>query len=291
MINIAKARKKIEEINARLREKCDGKLHLDLDLYENMIRKRINIALYDNPGTEIVLCLNYSTPSSYVTRASVHCVSSIACKINKKTGEMEISSKTDEAYEGKKYNLLLRSVCFTVAPLISYMKQAREPSFRSAKSRSYTARSFTARSSKTRTRRLNQVYSVRSIVSYAINPISTLSLVKYFNAYNPDLSAYLDDNGYKDRSTVTLDIIKGFDVPMPEFKDEEEAIEYMKYNEDFGQPLHLVIQLHKKATINMIHNTLESTLERIVCPQGNQGFPPLPSGGGLRLIIPPFKCV
>lgn len=261
MINIAKARKKIEEINARLREKCNGKLHIDLDLYDNMMRKMSHIALYPNTGTEIVLCLNYSTPSAYETRGSIHCVSSIACKINKKTGEMEISSQTEEAYEGKKYNLLLRSVCFAVAPLITYT---------SSNTRSLTARS-SARSFKTikRTKfssKSNPVDSVRFIVSRAINPISTLLLVKYFNAYNPDLSAYLDENGFQDRSTVTLDIIKDFDVPLPESMDEEEAFEYMKNNEEFGQPLHLVIQLRNKTTVKMIHNTLESTLERIGCP-------------------------
>jgi hypothetical protein len=281
MINIARARKKIEEINARLHEKCDGKLHLDLDLYENMIRKRTNIALYDNSGTEIVLCLNYSTPSAYETRGSVHCVSSIACKINKKIGELEISSKTNEAYEGKKYNLLLRSVCFAVAPLITYTKPAMEPrfpptvgrltppapSFRSAKSRSYTRSNKTMSNKRTKLlSQTNPLYSVRSIVSYAINPISTFSLVKYFNAYNPDLSAYLDENNVIDRSKVSLDMITGFEVPMPDFMNEDEEYKYMKYNENFGNPLHLVIRLRDKTTINMIHNTLESTLARMVCP-------------------------
>jgi len=285
MINIARARKKIEEINARLHEKCDGKLHLDLDLYANMIRKRTNIALYDNSGTEIVLCLNYSTPSAYETRGSVHCVSSIACKINKKIGELEISSKTNEAYEGKKYNLLLRSVCFAVAPLITYTKSGAI-----TRSRSYTRSNKTMSNKRTKLlSQTNPVYSVRSIVSYAINPISTFSLVKYFNAYNPDLSAYLDENNVIDRSKVSLDMITGFEVPMPDFMNEDEAYKYMKYNENFGNPLHLVIRLRDKTTINMIHNTLESTLARMVCPQGNQGFPPLPKGGGLRLIIPPFN--
>jgi len=270
MINITKARKKIEEINAKLREKCDGKLHIDLDLYDNMTRKRINIALYDNTGTEIVLCLNYSTPSAYETRASVHCVSSIACKINKKTGEMEISSQTEEAYEGKKYNLLLRSVCFTVAPLITYKKpgsKTRSLTARFSKTMSYKGNAVSRLAASVKgTKFPTNTNPVRSIVSRAINPISTLLLVKYFNAYNPDLSAYLDENGFKDRSTVTLDVIKEFDVSMPEFIDEEDAFEYMKNNEDFGQPLHLVIRLRDKATIKMIHNTLESTLERIVCP-------------------------
>ncbi len=269
MINIAKARKKIEEINAKLREKCDGKLHLDLDLYENMIRKRTNIALYDNSGTEIVLCLNYSTTSAYETRASVHCVSSIACKINKNAGELEISSKTNENYEGKKYNLLLRSVCFAVAPLITYTKPGSITRSYNKTMSNKGASSARRGASAKRTKFIsntNLVYSVRSIVSYAINPISTFSLVKYFNAYNPDLSAYLDEKKVTDRSQVSLDMITGFEVPMPDFMNEDEEYKYMKYNENFGNPLHLVIRLRDKATINMINNTLESTLERIVCP-------------------------
>jgi hypothetical protein len=177
MINIAKARKKIEEINAKLREKCDGKLYLDLDFLNNMTRKRSNIALYENSGTEIVLCLNYYFPSAYETRASVHCVSSIACKINKNAGELEISSKTNENYEGKKYNLLLRSVCFAVAPFITYTKPGSitrsRSSMRSNKTMSNKRTKFISNT--------NLVYSVRSIVSYAINPISTFSLVKYDN--------------------------------------------------------------------------------------------------------------
>jgi hypothetical protein len=262
MINIAKARKKIEEINAKLREKCDGKLYLDLDFLNNMTRKRSNIALYENSGTEIVLCLNYYFPSAYETRASVHCVSSIACKINKNAGELEISSKTNENYEGKKYNLLLRSVCFAVAPLITYTKPGSitrsRSSMRSNKTMSNKRTKFISNT--------NLVYSVRSIVSYAINPISTFSLVKYFNAYNPDLSAYLDEKKVTDRSQVSLDMITGFEVPMPDFMNEDEEYKYMKYNENFGNPLHLVIRLRDKTTINMIHNTLESTLARLVCP-------------------------
>jgi hypothetical protein len=268
MINIAKARKKIEEINAKLREKCDGKLYIDLDFLNNMIRKRSNIALYENSGTEIVLCLNYYFPSAYETRASVYCVSSIACKINKKKGEMEISSKTNENYEGKKYNLLLRSVCFAVAPLITYTKPGSITRSRSSARSNKTMSNkgtFNAFASSARLSS-KQLYSVRTIVSYAINPISTFLLVKYFNAYNPDLSAYLDEKKVTDRSQVSLDTITGFEVPMPDFINEEEEFKYMKYNENFGQPLHLVIRLRDKATINMINNTLKSTLERIVCP-------------------------
>ena len=55
---------------------------------------------------------------------------------------------------------------------------------------------------------------VKAIISRAINPVSTFLLVKYFNASNTDLDNYLDENGYTDRSTITLDIIKekyGFD--------------------------------------------------------------------------------
>ncbi len=278
MINIAKARKKIEEINAKLREKCDGKLYIDLDFLNNMIRKRSNIALYENSGTEFVLCLNYYFPSAYETRASVYCVSSIACKINKKKGEMEISSKTNENYEGKKYNLLLRSVCFAVAPLITYTKPGSitrsRSSARSNKTMSnkgnavsrlgaFAKGTFNAFASSARLSS-KQVYSVKTIVSYAINPISTFLLVKYFNAYNPDLSAYLDEKKVTDRSQVSLDTITGFEVLMPDFINEEEEFKYMKYNENFGNPLHLVIRLRDKATINMINNTLESTLERIV---------------------------
>jgi hypothetical protein len=189
-------------------------------------------------------------------------VSSIACKINKKIGELEISSKTNEAYEGKKYNLLLRSVCFAVAPLITYTKPGAI-----TRSRSSTRSNKTMSNKRTKLlSQTNPVYSVRSIVSYALNPISTFLLVKYFNAYNQDLSEYLDKNNVTDCSKVSLDIITGFEVPMPDFINEEEEFKYMKNNENFGQPLHLVIRLRDKATINMINNTLESTLERIVCP-------------------------
>jgi hypothetical protein len=180
-------------------------------------------------------------------------VSSIACKINKHNGEMEISSQTEDAYEGKKYNLLLRAVCFSVASYIFYKKSGSLSRKRSSlKSRT--------------TRSVSHWYPVKSIVSRAINPISTYSLVKYFNAHNPDLDTYLDENGFQDRSTITLDVIEDYEVPITLDMSEEEATEYMKNNEDFGQPLHLVIRLRNKTTIKKINETLMSTLDRIGCP-------------------------
>lgn len=249
-INVKKAQHKINEINALLAQKCDGKLYLDLDLYDNIIKRYSEIALYPNTNTEIILCLNYK---SSITRSSTYCVSSIACKINKHNGEMEISSQTEGAYEGKKYNLLLRAVCFSVASDILYKKTGSLSRKRSSlKSRT--------------TRSVSHWYPVKSIVSRAINPISTYSLVKYFNAHNPDLDTYLDENGFQDRSTITLDVIEDYEVPITLDMSEEEATEYMKNNEDFGQPLHLVIRLRNKTTIKKINETLMSTLDRIGCP-------------------------
>ena len=145
---------------------------------------------------------------------------------------MEISSKTHRDYEGKKYNLLLRSAMILLA---------------------YNIRPIT------------------KIVSRAINPISAFSMVKYFNAKSEDLDEYMEENEIEPGEITLADIQAFFDeksdLGMDEdLTEEEEAA----LNEDFGNITTLVVKLNKE-TMDKTRETYMSTLERIGSPEGKGG--------------------
>lgn len=184
MINLQKAQNLLQKYNEQLATICGGNLVLVLDTYTNIIETYPDAAILPKSRPEFVLCL------MHINR----CISSIACKINKLNASMEISSQTSPEHEGKKYNLLLRSVCFGIAKSIKFNKPI------SNKTRYKPSRSSSL-SNKPRQ------YSVKTIISRAINPISTFTLVKYFNAYNRELYEYLDNK------ELSLDLIKTLKYP------------------------------------------------------------------------------
>lgn len=132
----------------------------------SVMSARENVSFYEKNTTlpDLLLCLNIRK------NGKIHCISSISCKI--KGGEMEISSKTHRDYEGKKYNLLLRSAMILLA---------------------YNIRPIT------------------KIVSRAINPISAFSMVKYFNAKSEDLDEYMEENEIEPGEITLADIQAFFD--------------------------------------------------------------------------------
>ena len=223
-------------LNNKLQEKCNGELTLELGFFSDMV-KRENVSYYEK-NTEppiFLLCLNIKKAGKK------HCVSSISCKINE--DEMEISSKTHENYEGRKYNLLLRSAIVLLAQHIKNEDGTQ----------------------------------ITKVVSRAINPISVLSMIKYFNATNDELDDYMEENEIEP-SEIKLEDIQTFfdekgDLGGEEELTEEEEAALMMENKDFGDITTLIIDLNNEETIERANQTYINTLERIGCPEGTaKGF-------------------
>ena len=246
MFQIGEAKAKIAELNEKLQEKCNISLMLELDFY-SQFKDRENLSINEDMiNPHIVLCLN-KMPEN-------HCISSIACKINKADKTMEISSKTHTSHEGKKYNTLLRSAIMYAAKYIKY-KISESRSRRKSKSKS---------KGKTKSKSKSGFMRVTKIISRSINPVSTLLLVKYFGATNDDLDEFIDENEY-DRSTITLDQIKEFQQETIEDMTSSEELEYMENNENFGEPLLLTVKLLDSSVSEKIQETFESTLKKMTC--------------------------
>ena len=249
MFKLDKAKDEVAILNAQLQKKCE-KLSLEIG-YHSEFKNRPNVSIYENmTNPQIILCLNQGT----------HCISSIACKITKSTKSKEISSKTHEAHEGKKYNTLMRAVILLVASSIEF-KIPKNAS--SSKSKRKSKSKSKARSSKTRKAKPG---TVNKIISRSINPISTLLLVKYFNAKNPELEDFLEENDY-DKGTLTLDQVKEFQTEeSTEDMTSSEELEFMENNEEYGEPLLLTVNLRDEPTVSKINKTFLETLNKIVCP-------------------------
>lgn len=245
MIQLNSAQNKIKILNNQIKKKCPD-LSLELDFYD-AFKNRDNLSINtDMINPHFVLCLNYDDD----------CISSIVCKINKKNKSMEISSKTHESHEGKKYNTLLRSAIMLVAPFITFKSSSKQ----STKSRSVSKTKSRRRLSDTKNN------SITQIISRSINPISTLLLVKYFGAKNKDLDNFIKENNYN-RDELTLDqIIEFQQEPNTDDMTASEELEFMENNENYGEPLLLVISLHNPDVIVKINNTFNSTLLKMICP-------------------------
>lgn len=223
-------------LNNKLQEKCNGELTLELGFFSDIV-KRENVSYYEKNTVppNFLLCLNIKKAGKK------HCVSSISCKINE--DEMEISSKTHQNYEGRKYNLLLRSAIVLLAQHIKNEDGTQ----------------------------------ITKVVSRAINPISVLSMIKYFNATNDELDDYMEENEIEP-SEIKLEDIQTFfdekgDLGGEEELTEEEEAALMMENKDFGDITTLIIDLNNEETIERANQTYINTLERIGCPEGTaKGF-------------------
>ena len=270
MFQIREAKEKIAELNEKLQRKCSislrenssgnsgspkgSTLMLELDFYSHF-KDRDNLSINEDMiNPHIVLCLN-KMPEN-------HCISSIACKINKADKTMEISSKTHTSHEGKKYNTLLRSAIMYAAKYIKY-KISESKSRRKSKSKSKT-KGNTKGKTKSKTKSKSGLMRVTKIISRSINPVSTLLLVKYFGATNDDLDEFIDDNEY-DRDSITLDQIKEFQQESTEDMTSSEELEYMENDENFGEPLLLTVNLLDPDVAEKIEETFESTLKKMTC--------------------------
>jgi len=100
------------------------------------------------------------------------CISSVTGRYNKLNMSMELLSKTKKEYEGLKYNIYLRTI------FIYLMFFVRQP-------------------------------LIKTIYSYATNPVSTYAMYKHFHATNPELTEYLEQNDITPES-FTLENAKNF---------------------------------------------------------------------------------
>jgi hypothetical protein len=229
-IELKFTRSPLSKINAKLKSICGNKL--EIEIYDN-IKNNVTlntISLYDpESNPDFVICLNYANNKT----KSKNCVSSISCKINNDFS-LEFSSKTENIYEGNKYNLLLRSVLIVVCPFIKV--------------------------------KTGDVYNeINSIVSRAINPISIYLLAKYFHANNELLEEYIEENDLQ-YDTLTFANISDFydNIDTADFEDDKMSKKYMKNNEDFGNPILLTIDPNNKDTIKQATKIFYNTA--IKCP-------------------------
>lgn len=246
MFSILKAKEKVAILNTELQKKCKN-LSLELGFHAEF-KNRPNVSIYENMNNpQIILCLNLGT----------QCVSSIACKITKTTRSMEISSKTHESHEGKKYNTLMRAVILLVASSIEY--NVAKSVMKSSKSKSRGKNKTKKAMGKTKK-------TVNKIISRSINPISTLLLVKYFNAHNDDFEEYLEENEI-DKRKLTLEEVKEFQEEVDtEDMTSSEELAFMENNDSYGEPLLLTVKLTDADTMKTIKDTFDSTLSKVVCP-------------------------
>ncbi len=136
------------------------------------------------------------------------CISSIACK-QADDGSFEISSFTMPMYEGRKYNLLLRAATMVIAPYITFNRNSHPT----------------------------------VLVSRPVNPVSTYTLVKYFNAQNPTIEAYLNAHGLTSKTVKMSDIKALYEEMEPPSMTDSEEMNYMKTHDDYGKPLVLTVAL------------------------------------------------
>lgn len=169
------------------------------------------------------------------------CISTIVCKISPATKSFEISSKTEKEYEGRKYNVYLRAAVLLLAPYIKY----RLPNRRNS--------------------------SLHNMISRPVNNISTLLMIRNFNAQNPQVAAFLEEYGKKSSEITMDDIMKLYDELEPNVNldkmDEETAAEWMKNHTEFGTPLELMVPVSRE-TANHYKHMVDESLAKLVCIVG-----------------------
>jgi hypothetical protein len=230
LVNTTGARSVLTKLNNKLKNLCNGELSIALYPYlDKPITTDILNMTYDkNIQSDFIICLNYGG----------ECISSISCKINRENHYVEFSSKTQDIYEGSKYNLLTRSALILLCPNITYNGRER----------------------------------ITSIISKAVNPTSIYLMAKYFYADNENLNEYMDDNGLTN-DTLThyhakefYDNIDSYDLDeYDEEEDEEKMAERLKNDKNFGNPVKLVIDLTNNMYIDRANEILNTI--SIKCPK------------------------
>lgn len=131
------------------------------------------------------------------------CISSVVGRYTKDDSSMEIISATDPSYENKKFNLYLR-IAFVY--LMSFVRP-----------------------------------TIKHILSFSVNPISTYTMFKYFHATNPDLNEFIKKHNLTPH-TFTVESARSFHEyyrtkhKMTKKQAEKELLEMTKEHsmEEFG---------------------------------------------------------
>ena len=236
----------VEQLNSALKHKCDGKLSMKFGKYNKILKQQsvstysVSSAIATSQKPQYLLCLKYEN----------QCISSIEFKINSINQTVEISSKTNTEFEGRRYNLLLRAAAMLIAKHIIIPTRTHTMSTRSMRKKSM-------RSSK----QMIKPKYIQALVSRAINPVSTYLLVKYFNATNKEFDSYLKNNNIS-KPNLTMNDVQTFENERWDNISDED----IENNSDFGEPLLLVVKFTDNETMKRIKQVFEDTLERIGCP-------------------------
>ena len=157
-MSIVNTRSILKGLNDALEGKTNGELKMELGPFSDIV-SRGNVSYYEEGGTpDFLLCLNTKIRNKTNGIMETHCISSISCTIIGQS--ITISSKTHPMYEGKKYNLLLRSAMVLLAPRMQNTESE----------------------------------SITEVTSQALSSISAYSMIKYFNAKVDGLQDYLEAN-------------------------------------------------------------------------------------------------
>lgn len=228
-INIESVYDVLEFIREKLRKLCGESLYLEFDFFDKMTSNKPleKFDLYDiEANTLLMLCLFHNKK----------CISSITCKVDEST--IEISSKTNENYQGKKYNLFLRSALVLIIANLEYMDDKGE----------------------------NKTFN--KIISRAVNPISILAMAKHFYGSNEKFHEYMTKHGLN-YDTITLENTNRFydeltDIPS-DIEDEDEKIDYYEKFIEPYDPVVLEINLEDEKTIAKTLHNIENI--HILCPE------------------------
>ena len=197
---ITRALREIDTLNTILHEKCSRKYALELRRYQYI---DVDSAVY-HPDAEydIILCLNYNGKCISSVSGLYHDGKTYDENMHYAKDAIEIISKTKPEYEGRKFNLFLR---FAFIYLVYFL-------------------------------RANP--SIKTVVSFSKNTISTYAMYKYFGATNDDLTDFIRENNISD-STITIDDMKRFHdyFNRRHSKKEEDAIRDLDELLESGQTL------------------------------------------------------
>ena len=233
-INIESTTEIVNQIDSILKNLCGHSLSLRFDFMDSIIKEipMKDVDIYDSDeSTALILCIFHGKK----------CISSISCKINTHENAMEISSKTNPSYQGKKYNLFLRSAIVIIISQLKYQHQ------RTTRSKSQT--------------------QFHKIISRAINPISILSMAKHFHASNQKFDVYMNTHGLTYENLTLKDAQQFYDqlreIP-PEIEDEDEKLDYYEEFIEPYDPVILEIDLQDSTTIEKALYNINNI--HILCP-------------------------
>ena len=212
----------LEKINDILHDKIP-ELSLEFNTYEEMTKGKemSNFDIYDkSKKPALLLCLLHNGK----------CISSISCKINAEDNAIEISSKTNKEYEGKKYNLFLRCA---IVLIITHLMYGDGTYF-------------------------------EKIISRAVNPISIYSMIKHFEATtsNEKLIQYTEKNNINLKYLTLEQATDFYDKlrEIPEGLDEDDMMEYCEIEIEPYDPVIMEINIPDHGKDLIIEKYMDKTI-------------------------------